>query len=76
MKDSLQSQRDMKRHLELFDGPRNDQEDAYFEKKMQNFYEAQKMENRVQNVEIDHIINSGIGNSQKKKRMFSQSVMK
>ena len=76
MKDSLKSQRDMNMHIELFDEPPGN-ENAYFEKKMQNFYEAQRMENRVNNYEIDHIINKGIINSNKKKNMrrFSQSVM-
>jgi hypothetical protein len=66
MKDSLTSQREMKRHIELFDGPPNNQEDSYFEKKMRNFYEAHKMENRVNNYKINHILNNGSTNARKR----------
>ena len=67
LKESLISQRELKNHLDLFDSPRNDDE-IYFEKKMRNFYEAQKMENAVKNYAIEEIINFG-GLSCKKKKL-------
>lgn len=72
LKESLISQRELKKHLDLFDSPRNDDE-IYFEKKMRNFYEAQKMENAVKNYAIEEIINFG-GLSSKKKKLKEISV--
>lgn len=54
----------------MFDSPRNDDE-VYFEKKMRNFYEAQKMENSVKNYAIEEIINFGNLSNKKKKRDLS-----
>jgi hypothetical protein len=66
----LNSQRELKKHLELFDSPKNDDE-VYFEKKIRNFYEAQKMENSVKNYAIEEIINFGNMSNKKKKKDVS-----
>lgn len=74
LKESLQSQRELKKHLDLFDSPRNDDE-VYFENKIRNFYEAQKMENAVKNYAIEEIINFG-GLSSKKRKLKEMNVAK
>ena len=48
----------MVKHLEVYGAPKN-KDDSYFDKKMKNFFEAQKMENSVNNYEIDSIISGG-----------------
>ena len=48
----------MIKHIEVFGEPLK-KEDSYFEKKMKNFFEAQKMENSVNNYEIDSILSGG-----------------
>jgi len=57
-KDQIYSQREMIKHIEVYGAPLK-KEDSYFEKKMRNFFEAQKMENSVNNYEIDSILSGG-----------------
>ena len=46
------------KHIDVYGEPRK-QEDAYFDEKMKNFFQSQKMENSVNNYEIDSIISGG-----------------
>jgi len=54
----LYNQREMIKHLDVYGAPIN-KNDAYFERKMKNFFEEQKMENSVNNYEIDSILSGG-----------------
>lgn len=51
----------------MFEAPINVREEAYFHKKMHNYFLAQRMENSVSNYQIDQIVN-GVGFRPKAKK--------
>jgi hypothetical protein len=59
LRDQLRSQRIMVQQIDIYGAPTDYHQENYFNMKMKNYSEAMKMENSVNNFEIDRILKNG-----------------